>query len=77
MQPSPTGTVRLVSARYNSMSEILYTIQKLNEDLKNEFNQFQGVIPHFESRFSSHKKQTDMYQIYFEFVLTNEHRTWT
>lgn len=69
--------VTLISANYISMSEILFSIQRDFEDLKNEFNGFQGPIPKFDSRFGSIKEKVNMYDFYYEFVLFNQRRTWT
>lgn len=69
--------VSLLSANYISMSEIIFSIQRDFEDLKNEFNEYHGPVPKFDSRFGAIKDKISLYDFYYEFVLTNQRRTWT
>ena len=66
----------LQAANYISMSEILFSIQRDYEELRNEYNQYQGPISKFESRFGNHKAKIDLYDFYYEFTLTNQLRNW-
>jgi hypothetical protein len=77
MSQSSQPPVSLLSANYISMSEIVFSIQRDFDELKNEFNDFHGPIPKFDSRFGSIKDKVNLYQFYYEFVLTNQRRTWT
>ncbi len=68
---------QLISANYISMSEIVLGIERNYEFLRNEFNEYQGPIPNFTSRFGGHKSEINLNEFYYEFIIQNSFRTWT